>query len=773
MATAQEVTYQLSAKAQEQLGFVQGTKFYSPFPFGGMNVSASAPAIDDKEFRFLENFIRVGDGNFRTAWDIGAAVYTSPTAGNLLCFFWFNIGAVTYCAIFFKDGTAIQLNQATGVVTTISSVVGTFYTSGSPSPACCQSGSQYLLIANNITQNSYWIWDGSVLYGAGSISPKITINSGGNGYSSIPTVTAFGGRGSGLTVTPVISNGSVVALNVTNPGTGYLPGDFVQFAFSGGGSDTSAILQANLGANTIGHIDLLAGGSGFTNGTFALGITGGGGVGATATYTTSGGAVTTITLTAQGTGYTSSPTISFPGGGGTGAQASAFLSQGSVSSVTVIDGGTNFSGTPSLSLIGGNGSGATAIANISAGVIVSVTITNGGSGYTIAPGVQVQPGVNDAASAFADLMPFGVSGSSIETFQSRVWLPFPNHQGPQQNGGTFFVSAPGSLTDFAPSDGGLIFTSSDRFLRAQYVNIRQSNGYLYPLGDSSVSVISNVNTSGSPSTTTFNYQNVDPQVGASWRDSCQDFSTTILFANPLGVFGIYGGRAVKVSKKLDDLFLNAVFPPNANAVIPSSATASLFNVKHYLLLMTIIDPFTNAPRTVMVAWNEAEWYVVSQSTTLTYIGSQEISSNLMAWGTDGTHLYPLFAQPSSSLVKIMQSKLYGGTTDFLFKNFLGFYLQAQDKSTAKVGVSCLVNVDVAGMAVQPTDPELVSVPSTTVQSALFVQPSFPAPQPFWPVFGTGTGGVPFLNLGFTLSSTAPDFSLANVIISYHDLAAFQ
>ena len=35
---------QLSAKAQESLGLIPGTQFYSPFPFAGMNVQSSAIA---------------------------------------------------------------------------------------------------------------------------------------------------------------------------------------------------------------------------------------------------------------------------------------------------------------------------------------------------------------------------------------------------------------------------------------------------------------------------------------------------------------------------------------------------------------------------------------------------------------------------------------------------------------------------------------------------------------------------------------------------------
>ena len=69
-------------------------------------------------------------------------------------------------------------------------------------------------------------------------------------------------------------------------------------------------------------ITLSSGGTGYTAAP-AVSITGGGGTGATATATVSGGAVTGVTITNHGSGYTSAPTVAFTGGGGTGAAATA------------------------------------------------------------------------------------------------------------------------------------------------------------------------------------------------------------------------------------------------------------------------------------------------------------------------------------------------------------------------------------------------------------------------------------------------------------------
>lgn len=739
---------EMTAKLQETLGLPQGWRVYTPYPFGSMDQQASRSGMGDQDFFVRENLIKIGPGQLRTTWDRGTTLYTAPMGLTIVMFFPFNIAAVEYIAVFLSDGTGVQVNIATQAVTVMSAIGDTFY-AGGQLPACVQSGSQYLLIANNITNNAYWIWDGSILYGAGSLGP-ITggLTSGGSGYSSAPAVTAFGGTGSGAIINATVSGGSVVSLQITNPGSGYLPGQVVQFAFSGGGSDSSAILQAALAMGTIGHIQLLAGGVGFATGTFALGISGGGGSGAAATYTTSGGAVTSINLTSNGSGYSFTPTITFPSGGGSGAQASAILSPASVSVINVLSAGSGYTSTPTLTIQGGGGSGATAVANMSGGTIASVTVTLGGSGYTSVPAVIVQSGINNGASATATLMPFGVSGSSIETFQGRVWLPFPNQIGSQNNGGVFSVSAPSSLTDFATSDGGLIFTSNDRFLRVQYTNIRQSNGYLYPFGDSSVSVISNVQTGGSPSTTTFNYQNTDPQLGATWRDSLQDYSRTILFANVQGVYGLYGGAVTKVSKKIDDIFANAVFPPTPGAITPASAVATIHTIRVYLLLMTITDPRTKSFRNVMLAWDENDWFIVSQTAALTYIATQEVNSNNTAWGTDGTNLFPLLVTPSPVLPATLSSKLYGSQDMFMKKQALAFYAQCRDLSTNSSGVVLTVTID--------NEDGSFPLPST---------PTFPIvggeSQHVW---GSTSGDVYGFNLGFTLTSPSQDFTIENLAL---------
>ena len=903
----------LSQSAQAKLGIPDGFSLFSTFPFGGMNQQASRIAIGDQEFRWRENFIRIGDGNLRTTWDAGPALYTNaPT--NIVYFFWYNIGPTNYVAIFFADGTAIQVDGNTAAITPISAAIGTFFMAGGSLPACVSWGSQYLLISNNNTFNDYWIWDGTTLFTAGSAGPVINITSGGQNYSSLPTVTAYGGQGSGIVVVPTILNGSVATLKITNPGTGYVPGDTVQLQFTGGGSDTGAILQAVLNSGGVVSTNITAPGTGYTtatvtfsapSGTTATGnavlgsggsasnvvgvditnpgggytsaptvtFSGGGGAGAaghavisggivvavvitnnghgyvsapgvafsaptgattaTGTATTDGSAVTAITITNPGSGYTMPPTVTI-GGPGSGATAVAFLGAGGVAGVAVLNGGTNFTFPPPLSFFGGSGSGAAGIAKLTAtkvayinvtsgggpytsaptvvfnnsgtdgsgatataivaeGKVVAITLTNAGAGYTLppfltftggglptgapsatadailvgtsiasvlmsnqgsgytqAPGVIIAPGSNNAAEAILEMMPFGVSGSGIEAFQQRVWIDFPKARTlPVLTGGVFQVTAPQSVTDFATSDGGLIFKSNSPVLRAAYTTLKTVGDFLYPIGDSSVDVISNVQTVGNPPTTTFNYNNTDPQVGTSYRNTVQDFSRTALFANPIGVYGIYGGSVTKLSDKITDLFENALFPPVAGAITPSAAVAEIHEKKVYLLLMTVLDPFTNTPRNVFASWDEQEWFITSQINMPSLINTRIVNGVPTAWGTDGVSLFPMFQTPSATLTKILSTKLYGAQNFPAVKLAMSLHLMAEDLSVTDAGVLLTGTLDTENT--EYPLPHLLNFGAGASAS---------------PVISDYTGDIYGCFLGLTMTTQSPDFTLKHLAMGY-------
>lgn len=288
------------------------------------------------------------------------------------------------------------------------------------------------------------------------------------------------------------------------------------------------------------------------------------------------------------------------------------------------------------------GPGNTAVSQWGAGFVLIVSKQT--NGYFVWDGTTFYfPG--DGVPGFSTL-PTGIGGTAIETYQSRVWIA---------NESALLFSAPGSLTDFASADGGGSISSNASTLRVKYTRLVQSNGYLYLFGDSSISYVAGVQTTGSPPTTTFSLQNVDPEVGTSWPDTVDVIGSNIAFANAWGVQVSFGGRTAKVSPELDGIY-NTV--PNFSAFIPSAAKAILFGRRIWALLLPIIDQVTAQQVNKLLIWDEKHWCTASQSANLTFVQGQEINSVLTAWGTDGTSMYRLFQTPSTNLTRTLQSKFW-------------------------------------------------------------------------------------------------------------------
>ncbi len=71
------------------------------------------------------------------------------------------------------------------------------------------------------------------------------------------------------------------------------------------------------------------------------------------------------------------------------ATATATRTANAVSSVTVTSGGSGYTTVPAVTFSGGAGTGAAATAVVTGGVVTSINVTNGGSGYTSDPTVTV------------------------------------------------------------------------------------------------------------------------------------------------------------------------------------------------------------------------------------------------------------------------------------------------------------------------------------------------------------------------------------------------
>lgn len=654
--------------------------------FETLNTKPSRPAIGAGEMFWCDGWFPIGPSNLRILPGIGPDIYTAPAGMTIVWFAFGNVGDVPYATVLLSDGSMIAVNLNTNATSTIMPA-GTI-ASPSTVQGFTQFGSEELVFAKDQT-NGYWLWDANNLFTAGGVGPEVSIANAGKNYTSLPTIS-FQTTGSGTSATFVaeISNGAVTKITTTNPGTGFGVDDFINLYISGGGTDDSAIATPTVSVNTGGvqEVVIVDGGHGYTSRTRVI-FSAAPGSGASGAVSITNGAITAIAIINPGTGYAVPPTVSIddpgiPGSpsipGGSGGVAVCTVAFGQITSIGVNYGGTGYRAPPIVSIIG-DGTGATAVAQMESGVVTAIIMQTYGQGYSKA--LVHFSGGNDGAEATTFLMPYGISGTASEVYQGRVWITnggatasFP------PRGRTIFSSAE-SAVDFG--DNGGAFVSTDSFLRVGYHWLKQTNGFLYLGGDSSINYISGVQTSAPATTggaasvpvTTFSNVNVDPQLGSPWPSSVQVFSRNIVFANTIGAFVSYGGAVSKASLPLDGFyFTGPIYSATANF---SSAVANIFGIPVYMLLLPTIDQLTGQTVNKLLMWDGKKWFTSQQDRPLTYISTYEINSALTAWGTDGTHLFQLFAQPSTGFTKRVQSKLYADPAYWLTKTARSLTLVAQ------------------------------------------------------------------------------------------------
>jgi hypothetical protein len=247
-------------------------------------------------------------------------------------------------------------------------------------------------------------------------------------------VALSGGSGSGAQGSFLVTGGVVTDFTITSgQGTGYRVGDVLstslvpglagfqlQLTVVGAAQNAfAAIVDPNfLGGTAVGTLDtfmvmnqpgtrnwfsslsgitydqltgvpgqplfgvILAAGTGGTAGTYnAVPLVNGSGIGASANIVVEDGVITSVTLTAGGTGYSIAPAVSVSGGGGSGAIIIASVNaSGAVVALDLIDGGSGYS-SPTVAFSGGGGSDAAATAIATDGAVSSVQLLPTGLTY--------------------------------------------------------------------------------------------------------------------------------------------------------------------------------------------------------------------------------------------------------------------------------------------------------------------------------------------------------------------------------------------------------
>lgn len=229
------------------------------------------------------------------------------------------------------------------------------------------------------------------------------VTASGSGYSSSapPTVTFAAPPGSGGTINTTAVAGAITAAVVNAAGSLYAPSSTILILVAGGTGGLLAV-PTNASGQLSGTVVIMNGGTGYTTATGAA-------TSISTTQTAMGTAVVNITglvtgiyVTDQGQGYTAVPTVTIAAPAPITATGTAAVSGGAVTSVTITAKG-GFYASPPVVTFGGPGTGAVGTAIMQYGQVVRVRIDSPGTGYSSATVTFGAPAAGTQATATATL----------------------------------------------------------------------------------------------------------------------------------------------------------------------------------------------------------------------------------------------------------------------------------------------------------------------------------------------------------------------------------
>ena len=132
--------------------------------------------------------------------------------------------------------------------------------------------------------------------------------------------------------------------------------------------------------------------------------------------------------------------MQFYGGGGTGIAVTSYMANGTIGIVTVTGGGSGYTTSPAVTFTGLSTVSAAATAVVStAGTISAIHITNAGAGYTTPPTISIAApiGTSTGTFVFNEIVSGGTSGA---TARVRTWNSVTNEIEISNVEGTFSIS---------------------------------------------------------------------------------------------------------------------------------------------------------------------------------------------------------------------------------------------------------------------------------------------------------------------------------------------
>jgi hypothetical protein len=628
--------------------------------FKGLNTKANRTAIDEEEFSWIENAQPIGFGNIKivqaqsAVLDSGgnAVVFANTTTALESA----NINVSDFLLSFEDNGRAEYFNLTNSTKGNVA-VTGTF---SSANVSTAQFKNERIIIGD--PNKGLFNWDETNLVSMGSVG-SIGITNPGEEYLAAPSVVIGAPNDTGgvqATAEATISTGAggLTSINVTAGGTGYaaVPGVTITAPDVQGGTQAQA--AATISGGIVVAVTITEPGSGYLN-VPTVGFSSGA---ATATAVLTKGTVNSITLTNAGTGYTSPPTITLTGGSGANATAICQLvtfKTGTLS-VLVTNGGSGYgaSGSFFVTVTGTGGTGANASAIVSGGAVTQVIMNNPGSGYTAAGTVTFGGSGSNAAGT---VILNSDEIASVATFSGRTWVAA---------GRTIYYSAAGSYSDFTSVSAGN-FPITDSTLHGNIKSLLSANNFLYIFGEDSINVFSDLRVSGT-GTTLFTNTNVSASVGSNLRYAVFPYFRSVLFMNNYGIYALVGSTTSKLSDQLDGIFpfIDFTFPVTGGQVLLNNILCAAFN---FYLKSTY--PFATGGRFIQCVFFEKKWFVTSQG-ALTYINPAPVGGVINMYGVADKSLFRLYASATANVSSEIQTALSPMKDPIRTKQALKFGIEA-------------------------------------------------------------------------------------------------
>ena len=641
--------------------------------FKGLNTKANRTAIDEDEFSWIENAQPIGFGNIKivqaqsAVLDSGAnaVVFANITTALESA----NINVSDYLLSFEDNGRAEYFNLTNSTKGNVA-VTGTF---SSANVSTAQFKNERVIVGDPTKGLSNW--DGTNLVSMGSVG-SIGITNPGSGYLAAPSVVIgapndTGGVQATAEATITTGAGGLTSIDVTAGGTGYaaVPGVTITAPDVQGGTQAQAV--ATISGGIVVAVTITEPGSGYLT-VPTVGFSSGA---ATATAVLTKGTVNSITLTNAGTGYTSPPTITLTGGSGANAAAICQLvtfKTGTLS-VLVTNGGSGYgaSGSFFVGVSGTGGSGANATAIVSGGAVTQVIMNDPGSGYTAAGTVTFGGSGSNAAGT---VILNSDEIASVATFSGRTWVAA---------GRTVYYSAAGSYSDFTSVSAGN-FPITDSTLHGNIKSLLSANNFLYIFGEDSINVFSDLRVSGTGSTL-FTNTNVSASVGSNLRYAVFPYFRSVLFMNNYGIYALVGSTTSKLSDQLDGIFpyIDFTLPVTGGQVLINNILCAAFN---FYLKSTY--PFATGGRFIQCVFFEKKWFITSQG-ALTYINPAPVGGVINMYGVADKSLFRLYASATANVSSKIQTALSPMKDPIRTKQALKFGIEA----TLTTGGTFNVTVD--------------------------------------------------------------------------------